>query len=130
MSVDLSSAGISKTAALSVVRAIAEKWDVQKTARYQLLGVPESTANHWFSALDRGDIDQKEVLKAAVLERISHIASIYDLSHRLVKGNEADAWMQRGNSAFGGQAPIALVMNGRAEDLIRVRWYLERVASR
>jgi len=129
MPTDLSSAGISKTAALSAIGAIAERWRIPKTERYLLLGVPQNTANHWFSNLSRGEIDERETLRAPILERVSHVLSIYDVLHRLIKGPEADEWLERPNRAFGGQQPRELLLSGRSDDLLRVRWYLELVAS-
>lgn len=129
MPVDLRPSGVSKTAALTALAAVAERWELRKTERHLLLGVPESTANHWFSALSRGVIDEKEVLAAPLVERISHIVSVYDLLHRIVKGKDADRWIERPNDAFAGQAPRELLLTGRADDLLRVRGYLERIAS-
>jgi len=129
MGVGVSPASVSKTAALSAVAAVAERWGIQKTDRYRLIGVPESTANHWFGLLQRGKLDDREPLKPALLERISHVVSIYDLLHRLIKGDEADRWMHQPNAACGGQCPRELVLSGRSDDLLRVRWYLDRIAS-
>lgn len=129
MSLDLSSPGISKTAALAAIAAVAERWGIRKTERYRLLGVSESTANHWFAALDRGERGDRDSLSAPVLERISHVISVYDLLHRLVEGGDADRWIDRPNAAFGEQPPRELLLSGRSDDLLRVRWYLERIVS-
>lgn len=129
MPVDLSSAGISKTAALTAAAAVAERWSVPKKQWFLLIGVPESTANHWFADLARGEIDERESLKPGVLERISHLVSIYDLLHRLVKGAQADEWMSHPNRAFGGHEPRELLLTGRFDDLLKVRNYLERAVS-
>lgn len=131
MRVTTSPAGISRTAALTVLANLAERWGVAKTKRHQLLGMPASTVNHWFSDLDRsGAVDDARPLDRDTLERISHLASIYNGLHRLMNEEAADRWISMPNRAFSGRRPLELLISGRFDDLIDVRRCIDRVVAR
>jgi hypothetical protein len=128
MSVNLPPLGASPKVALRAVAAVAEKWRISRTKRYLLLGVLESSANHWFSQLEL-DALVDESLPPGVLERISHLLSIYDRLHRLLKGDAADQWIHDANRAFGGRKPVDLLLSGRMDELMDVRRYVDRVVE-
>ena len=105
---------------------LANEWGVPRTKRHLLLGAREGTINRWFTKLRRGQVDDTKPLDRGMLERISHLASIYDALHRLFVGGAADDWMTRENRAFGGRKPLDVIMSGRFEDLIIVRHHVDR----
>ncbi|MGB8796710.1 MAG: hypothetical protein WCC70_04055 [Candidatus Aquilonibacter sp.] len=115
---------ISKTFALSVLAATAARWGIPDEEHYRLLGVSKSTSDRWFAELARGSLNGSS-FEAPVLDRISHIVSIYDMLHRLYVGQEANLWISRSNAAFAGKAPRELLLSGKLEDLLEVRRYVE-----
>jgi Protein of unknown function (DUF2384) len=134
MGVDLAPGRISPEVALKAVAVVADRWDVPRGRRHLLLGVSESTANHWFSQIARGEFRKDREVKASVLERASHLVSIYDGLHRLIGGvtdhhDAADAWIGEPNRAFGGRKPIDLLLSGRIDDLFAVRSYVDRAVQ-
>jgi hypothetical protein len=131
MGVNLAPGRISPEVALKAVGAVADRWGVPRGQRYLLLGVSESTANHWFSEIARSTFPEDREIKPVVLERASHVVSIYDALHRLIAGTadgreSADLWIGEPNQAFGGRKPIELLLSGRMDDLFAVRSYLDR----
>jgi uncharacterized protein (DUF2384 family) len=128
--IHLAPENLSKTQALAALAAVAERWKIPRTKRYVLLGVGESTANHWFADLERGALDDRIPLKPTVVERISHIVHIYNGLHRLVNDPYADEWPHRPNRAFGGQKPIHLLLSGRGDAIVDIRRYVDRAVFR
>jgi hypothetical protein len=129
MNVDLSAAGIPRAAALTAFVALTDRWGVPKTQRHELLGQPQRTFYTWLERLAAQDTDTA-TLDPSTTERISHLIAIYNSLHRLIVGNGADAWMHAPNRAFSNQAPLDLLLNGRFEDLIDVRRYVETALRR
>jgi hypothetical protein len=129
MGINLSAGGVSRTVALGAIQELAERWGVPKTKRYLLLGQPESTVNHWFAALNRDELGDAP-LDQTMLERISHLVSIYDGLHRLFVGGEADAWMHRANRAFAERTPLDVLLTGSFENLLKVRYYIDQALYR
>lgn len=129
MGINLSAGGVSRSVALGAIQELANRWGVPKGKRYLLLGQPESTVNHWFAALNRDELGDTP-LDATMLERMSHLISIYDGLHRLFVGDEADAWMHRKNRAFAQRAPLDVLLTGTFENLLKVRHYVDRALYR
>jgi hypothetical protein len=131
MGLDPARGRISPRVVLTAIAAVADRWGVARGQRHLLLGVSESTANHWFSEIARGEFPEDRDVKAITLERASHVVSIYDGLHRLIAGKldgrgAADCWMSEPNRAFGGRKPIELILSGRMDDLFAVRSYVDR----
>lgn len=136
MSVDLSPGRISPKIALKAVAEVAERWGIPKGQRYLLLGIPQSTADKWFAAVARDEFPDDKNVGRDVIERASHVASIYNTLHRLIggvtsEGPAADVFFCRPSKGLqGGLSLRDMVLSGRFEDLIEVRHFVDRLASR
>jgi hypothetical protein len=106
--------------------AIAERWQLSEAQRLSVLGFPgRSTYHQW---LAKGRSGNKVLLPVDTLLRISAVLGIHkDL--RILFGREEDerAWLTKPHDAplFGGQPPLALVVNGTQDGLMLVRRYLD-----
>ncbi len=134
MSVDLSPGRVSPKVALKAVAAVADCWQIPKGERYLLLGVARDTANKWFASVQRGEFSDTHAVGRDVLERASHVVSIYNSLHRLISGanadgDAADVFFRSPNRAFGGRSLRDVVLTGRFSDLIEVRHYIDRVVN-
>jgi hypothetical protein len=134
MSFDLSPGRVSPKVALKAVAAVAERWQIQKGQRYLLLGVPADTANKWFASIQRNEFPDTRSVGRDVLERASHVVSIYDALHRLIggtsaEGDAADVFFRAPNAAFGGRSLRDVVLAGDLRGLIEVRQYVDRAVN-
>lgn len=104
MGVELAPGRISAVVALKAVAAVADRWEVPRGQRHLLLGASDGTANHRFSEIAGDALPENREVKAAVLERASHIVSIYDALHRLIAGrvDDRDAAANRLNCCSPG----------------------------
>ena len=106
--------------------AIAERWGLSEVQRLSVLGFPgRSTYHQWLAKARKRD---KLLLPVDTLLRISAVLGIHkDL--RILFGREEDerAWLTKPHDAplFGGQPPLALVVNGTQDGLLLVRRYLD-----
>ena len=121
---------ISRRVALTAFANLADRWEIPKANRHELLGVPADTAKQWFSNLSGTGRKHERPLDPATLERISHLLGIYEALHRMFDPIAADAWIRNKNEAFGGKAPLMLLTNGRFEDVIVVRHYVDQMLNR
>ncbi len=99
---------------------IMEAWGVAaEDARIVLGFPPERTYYAWRAG--------KAVrVPADTLRRIGYVAGIYKALQILYSDpGLADAWVQRPNGAFGGQAPLERMRGGDVTDLAAVRGYLD-----
>lgn len=109
--------------ALEAFSRIAHLWDLSTNEQRILLGsIPEST---YFKYLKNPPSAR---LSPDTLERISHILGIFkSLNVLLPRHESADTWIRRPNDAplFKGRTALDYMLNGRFEDLIAVRHYLD-----
>jgi uncharacterized protein (DUF2384 family) len=115
---------ISRSVAIKVLGRLASRWKLKRRDLARLLARPERTVRDWFER-DRGN-----ALDRDVLERISHLAGIYDGLHRLFGDDAyADRWIQEKNAAFGNRPPLELLTGGSFTALVEVRRYVEQALS-
>lgn len=101
---------------------IMEQWGVSDAQASVLLGRPRRST---FYAYKRGAGGQ---LPHDMLERISYVLGIYKALQQLfVQAEQADAWMQKANRAFGGRSALDHALGGHVVDLAVVRHYLDTV---
>lgn len=109
--------------ALETFSRIAHLWQLSISDQRALLGsIPEST---YFKYLKN---PQSVRLSPDTLERISHVLGIFKALNVLLPRHEsADTWIRRPNDAplFKGRSALDYMLNGRFEDLIAVRRYLD-----
>ena len=105
---------------LKVFSGLTQAWDLSRDQALMLLGCPnEQTLNGWRD-------DSISPLPNDALERISVLLGIYKATHSLLPLTEhANAWLKRPNAAFDGDSALDVMLNGRLEDLYRVRRYLD-----
>jgi hypothetical protein len=87
---------------------IADRWGLSEQDRLQVLG-----------------ISNEEEFTHEVLERVSHVLSIYRGIHTLLGVSErADRWMRAANTEplFSGRCPVDLILEG---EFVAVRRYLD-----
>ena len=111
-------------ASIAMFERLSEHWTLRRAERETLLGgVPKSTWSEWRQrpALTR--------LKSDTRERIANLFSIDLNAHSLFAPEFADRWVREPNAAFQGQSPITVMLQGRVEDIIVVRRYLERIRT-
>src|SRR3954451_7531336 len=98
---------------------IAQAWRLSHEEVRALLGSPPERT---YSAWQRG---KAERISSDILRRIGYVAWIYQALQILyVDQRNADTWVRRPNSAFGGQTPLKRMCTGGVPDLAAVRAYL------
>ena len=99
---------------------IMDAWEVRDPEARVLLGKPSRTT---FYAWKKGEGGK---LSHDTLERVSYVLGIYKALQILFSSPEqADAWMKKPNTAFGGQSGLSHALGGRVVDLAHVRQYLD-----
>lgn len=118
----LDRAPVKPRAALGAFVRLAEQWNLTRAESLVLLGVPERTYYRWRESADRAQLGPH------VLERISHLVSIYANLHRIFGDGNAVAnhWIRQPNAALGGQTPLERMLGGQTVDIIAVRTLVER----
>lgn len=111
---------------LRTFRAIADEWRLTERQRRALLGEPpRSTYHQWM----RRAADGESVgLPLDTLLRMSGVLGIYKaLAILFPKRDEGVAWLTgpHAGPVFGGQAPLAVMVEGGPEGIIVVRRYLD-----
>ena len=101
---------------------IMDAWEVRDSDAQLLLGRPSRTT---FYAWKKGEGGK---LSHDTLERVSYALGIYKALQLLFSNpGQADAWMKRPNTAFGGQSALEHALGGRVVDLAQVRQHLDFV---
>ncbi|MEM7137742.1 MAG: MbcA/ParS/Xre antitoxin family protein [Myxococcota bacterium] len=101
---------------------IMEAWGVRDGDAQVLLGRPSRTTYYAWKKGKGGKLAHD------TLERVSYVLGIYKALQLLFPNPEqADAWMQKPNEAFGRRSALAHALGGRVVDLARVREYLDFV---
>lgn len=108
------------TVALKAFFNLAAEWGLTTDDQVVLLGQPSRrTFYRWRAGEVAG-------LPADTLERISVLLGIYKALHILLPmPDRANAWVKRDNTAFGGRSALAVMRQGRVDDLYQVRRYLD-----
>jgi uncharacterized protein (DUF2384 family) len=99
--------------------ALAEVWRLSTDQQITLLGAPaRSTYFKWKK--DGGSMSPDTV------ERVSHLMAIYKALQILFPIPErADAWLGRPHRFFGNRSARDVMLDGKLEDILRVREYLD-----
>jgi hypothetical protein len=99
---------------------IMDAWEVRDSDAQVLLGRPSRTT---FYAWKKGEGGK---LSHDTLERVSYVLGAYKALQLLFSNpGQADAWMRKPNTAFGGQSALEHALGGRVVDLAHVRQYLD-----
>lgn len=111
-------------ASVAMFDLLIEHWSLRGGERETLLGgIAKSTWSEWRQRTAVGRI------KPDTRERIANLFAIDVNAHALFAPEFADRWVREPNAAFEGRSPLATMLRGKVEDMIRVRLYLERVRS-
>jgi uncharacterized protein (DUF2384 family) len=101
---------------------IIEAWGASDAEARILLGAPSRSTFYNYKRGEGGS------LSADALERVSYILGIYKALQLLFPNREqADTWMRKPNTAFGGRSALARALGGKVVDLAAVRTYLDAV---
>lgn len=101
---------------------IMDAWDVRDVDARVLLGRPSRTTLYAWKKGEGGELSHD------TLERLSYVLGIYKALQLLFPNPEqADAWMNKPNDAFGRRSALEHALGGRVVDLARVRQYLDYV---
>ena len=106
--------------ALKTFFNIMEKWCVKNDTQRVLLGQPsESLFYKW----KRGDVAN---LPVDTLERISYVMGIYKALGILFPTRaQADAWVNKANTAFSGISALDYMAKGQMAHLMEMRKYVD-----
>lgn len=106
--------------ALKAFFSIAAEWGLNVEEQLTLLGRPGKRTLYRWKA---GDVAG---LPPDTLERISVLLGIYKaLEILLPVPGRAQAWLRRGNEAFGGRPGLGVMLGGKVDDLYQVRRHLD-----
>lgn len=108
---------------LSAFRKVALALGLTLQQQAALLGVSRATASSW-KTTPGGDPDK--------LDRMALFVGIYDLAGQAFPGERgAEGWLTRPNTAplFGGEAPLAFLLQGRFEHLYRTYDHLRALVQ-
>lgn len=99
--------------------ALASVWNLNTDQQITLLGSPSrSTYFKWKKAGGSPSVDTEE--------RISHLIAIYKALQILFpEPARADAWLRRSNRFFQGRSALDVLLDGRLQDIICVREYVD-----
>ncbi len=99
-----------------------QAWDVGDAEARVLLGAPSRSTFYNYKRGEGG------ALSADTLERISYVLGIYKALKLLFPNpQQADGWMRKPNTAFGGRSALERALGGKVVDLASVRAYLDAV---
>ena len=104
---------------LSAFRKVATALGLTLQQQATILGVSRATASSWKTS-PGNDTDK--------LDRMALFIGIYDLACQAFPGERGgEGWLHRSNTApiFGGEAPLALILQGRFESLYRTHDHLQ-----
>lgn len=115
-------AGPALTPTLDILRiffALAEAWELSTDQQITLLGGPaRSTFFKWKK--DGG------LISPDTEERVSNLLGIYKaLQILLPSPTAADTWIKRPNVYFDGRSALDVMLDGRLENILEVRRYVD-----
>lgn len=97
-------------------------WSIDNEHARVLLGMPSRGTFFTWKKAHGG------LLPRDTLERISYIIGIYKgLQILFSEPTQADTWIHKPNTAFGGQSALARMLAGNVADLHAVREYIDFV---
>jgi hypothetical protein len=105
---------------------IADKWQLSESDRLMVLGLPGRST--YFGWLSKARTNQDLSLPVDTLLRISAILGVHkSLTVLFGSDHEALEWLRGPHDAptFGGQPPMALLINGTQDGIMIVRRYLD-----
>lgn len=103
----------------SILR-IFRNWNVGEELACQILGEPD------VDLVARWRVEENSAPSCLVLERMAIVLMIHAGLRRLYREPERGyAWMQRPNMSFDDRTPIAMIVAGGDEALLRVKAYLD-----
>lgn len=105
--------------ALGVFFEIAEEWGLTAEQQMTLLGSPaRSTFFKWKK--------ERNPVSGDVLERISHIVSIYKALNILFhEPDRVSRWLLSPNKYFDNRSALDVMLDGNVTDIYRVRAYVD-----
>jgi hypothetical protein len=109
-------------AGLRAFYRIASLWKLNREEQMTLLGLTAPATYHNWKR------DPHVRLAPDTLERLSYILGIYKALQILLPQPEAsDSWVKRTNKGipFGGRSPLDLMLEGKVQNLLDVREYLD-----
>ena len=106
--------------ALKAFFNLAEVWGLNRDQSLTLLGGPsERTYYRWRDS-------NVSALSKDTLERISLLLGIYKAAHILLPIKaRADDYLNRPNTAFGGESALEVMLKGRMDHLYQVRRHMD-----
>jgi hypothetical protein len=110
--------------AVRAYRSLAERWRFSNAEAASLLGVSGSS---WDRIKRDGRLAGS--LNQDQLTRISALTGIFKGLHLLFSDDMADRWPRLANSGplFGGQTPVAAMIEGGIPSMIEIRRYIDAV---
>jgi len=104
---------------LAAFFALADVWQLSTDQQITLLGSPaRSTYFKWKKEGGALSVDQED--------RVSHLLSIFKALQILYPDpHRADAWLRRPHRFFGGRSALDVTLDGKLEDIIRVRNFVD-----
>lgn len=104
---------------LAAFFALADVWKLSTDQQIVLLGSPaRSTYFKWKKEGGTLSVDQED--------RVSHLLSIFKALQVLFPDPAcADAWLARPHRFFGGRSALEVMLEGKLEDIVRVRDYVD-----
>ena len=105
---------------------IADKWQLSESERLMVLGLPGRST--YFGWVSKARANQDLTLPVDALLRISAVLGVHkSLSVLFGSDHESLEWLRgpHGAPTFGGQPPIALLINGTQDGIMLVRRYLD-----
>lgn len=102
-----------------VFLALADRWGLSVDEQLTLLGSPaRSTYFKWKK--EGGQIPED------ALERLSNLLGIYKALEILFPdAADAEGWISRPNKFFNGRTALEVMLDGRLNDILRVRGYVD-----
>jgi Protein of unknown function (DUF2384) len=105
---------------------IADKWQLSESERLMVLGLPGRST--YFGWISKARASEDLTLPLDALLRISAVLGVHkSLSILFGTDHEALGWLRGPHDAptFGGQPPMALLINGTQDGIMLVRRYLD-----
>lgn len=97
---------------------IANEWCLTQREQFSLLGnIDQATFSRWYEG--------NNMLTQDALDRISYLISIYQVLGLMFKNKEqANAWIKKANTHYGGNSALEYMMSGSIQHLEDVEDYL------
>jgi hypothetical protein len=103
---------------------IADLWKLSRDQQMNLLGLRPTATGTYHNWKKNQDVS----LDRDTLDRLSYILGIFRALEILLPQSEmSDSWIHRPNKGipFGGRTPLDLMLEGKIQNLLEVREYLD-----